>query len=180
MNFGDKCYPVRFPEGRILAITLGTQAGVMPATIVQASGDHVDSCVRSLLAVMFYNGLMNQHDSGLPHPDFYKKALNKVWDFGYGDIKNVKVFPGWAEDNPVKSSQPEVRCTVLERNDRKTMLLVGNIGDACKVELDISALKYSSCRINDAETGKELGAVPKLSLELPKYGYAILIVEPEN
>lgn len=180
MNFGDRDYPVRFPEGRVLAVTLGTQTGVMPATIVQASGNDVELRVRSLVAVMFYFNLMWQWDAGLPHPDFYKNLINKIRDFGYGDIKNVQVFPGWASDNPVKSNQEKVRCTVLKKNNGQTMLMVGNIGDTCKAELDISALKYPSCRISNAETGKEISTGQKVSLELPKYDYALLLVEAKK
>ncbi|MBQ6473135.1 MAG: hypothetical protein IJJ33_14210 [Victivallales bacterium] len=175
-QFGSNVYPRRFPQHYVLSQTIGTQAGCVPVVIVQASRPNADESTRSLLATAFANDLMLMTEAvGLAKPDFFKRALNLVRNFGYAS-PDTKVIPGWRDDNPVRMDRKDVMATVVTRGDGETMLLIGNLGETTAVQVDVSRLGVFSS-FQNAENGNFLGSGKQFHLELDDFGYAIVLLK---
>ncbi|MBQ6474416.1 MAG: hypothetical protein IJJ33_20715 [Victivallales bacterium] len=165
----------RFPESAILANTIGTQAGVYPDIIVKTSvGDMArkERELKSLMSTMCSFGLLHLMDQNLLYRKWFDDAWNLIFDFGFGR-EGVEMFFTW-EKQPVTTTAPHVRMTVLKRKDGKTLLLIGNLGEACFAQLDCSGLGCSKWTLRNAENQALLmdGGLP-----LERHGYALILVE---
>jgi hypothetical protein len=177
-NAGE--YQNRWTESNILADTIGTQAGIVPKIIVSTRGKDKENEAKTLLALMLGFGIMNIVDQGLVYEPFFEKAWNIVYDFGWGD-KDVNIYPFWGkEKQPVTHNGKNVRMTVVTRPpDRlhRTLLMIGNLGDAEKITLDASGLGLFKYTFKDAETYERYSSSgPKCEVEIPKRGYKLIYV----
>jgi len=172
-NGGD--FQERFPESTILANTIGTQAGVYPVPIVSTrAGDmpRRERELKSLMSTMCSFGILHIMDQFLLYRQWFDDAWNLIFDFGFGK-PDVEMFFTW-EKQPVTTTAPHVRMTVLKRKDGKVLLLIGNLGEACFAPLDCSGLGYTKWTLRNAENQALLmdNTVP-----LERHGYALILVE---
>ncbi|MFA6929906.1 MAG: hypothetical protein WCT05_06235 [Lentisphaeria bacterium] len=172
-NGGD--YQVRFPESNILADTIGTQAGVYPFPIVSTRmGDETrkERELKTLMSTMCSFGLMHLMDQGLIYRDWFDKAWNYIFDFGYGR-DDVELFFTW-EKQPVTTDAKDIRMTVAKRKDGKTLLMIGNLGDAVRTKINLSDLGYNEYTLSNAENG---AAVAENTISVDEHGYTLVLIE---
>ena len=158
MKFGRQDFQDRFPEEFNHVQSLGTQTGTIPISIISTSGSKAERLHqhRTLYAVGFAFDMLNFWDSGSREEEnssIFNEMQILVRSFGYG-TKNVKHYPGYERNNPVKSSVKDVKITVLQRNDHKVMLLIGNLGNQANVKLSFNGIKISN--LKNAETNKDI------------------------
>ncbi len=179
-NLGD--YQDRYRESEILADIIGTQAGIIPFTIVTTRKKDPTTELKSMLAMRFGFALMNLYDqsTALHNNPWARKALDIVYDFGYGD-PDVEVLPFYGEKRqPVIQNGKNARMTVVKRPDGRTLLMFGNWGDAETVSCDLSGLKYGFCTVTDAESGKLLARTQEFKFPLERRGYRLILVEDKK
>ncbi len=172
MGYGDTPYPTRFSDAYILTHTLGTQAGCLPWVLVNTAGSNGAKATDTLLPLTFGYDLFCQTGSGLTKTDRWKKVQNFVRNFGYGE-DTTTVWPGWDETNPVKVAAKTTRCTTVRRQDGTVLLLVGNRGKAEKVTLTLPRAGH----VTDALSKAKIAEGKEFSLDLPQYGWKMLIVK---
>ncbi|MBQ6473686.1 MAG: hypothetical protein IJJ33_17000 [Victivallales bacterium] len=170
MHYGDTPYPERFSDAYILTHSLGTQTGCIPFVLLNSTGASGAKATDSLLSLSFSYDLLCQTDAGLTKTDEWKKVQNYIRNFGYGREDTV-VWPGWSEDNPVKLSPGNTRCTTVRRKDGKTLLLLGNRGDEETVRITLAAEQAS-----EALSGARLSIGRTLNVEMPKYGWKMIVL----
>ncbi len=174
-NGGD--YQVRFPESNILADTIGTQAGVYPFIIVSTKmGDEArkERELKTLMSTMCSFGLMHLMDQGIIYRDWFDKAWNYIFDFGYGR-EDVELFFSW-EKQPVSTDTKDIRMTVARRKDGKTLLMIGNLGAAVSAKLNLSGLEYSKYALSNAENG---ASITDNTVSVDEHGYALVLIEKQ-
>ncbi len=174
-NGGD--YQVRFPESNILADTIGTQAGVYPFPIVSTRmGDETrkERELKTLMSTMCSFGLMHLMDQGILYRDWFDKAWNYIFDFGYGR-EDVELFFSW-EKQPVSTDAKDIRMTIAKRKDGKTLMMIGNLGAAVSARLDLSGLEYERYTLSNVEN-----AIPITDNIVPvdEHGYALVLIEKQ-
>ena len=166
----------RFPEGYAIAEICGLQSGTVPAVIVSARvGDEARRGreLRSLMALMCAYGFFTLDEQGIVYRDWFEKAWNTVFDFGWGKPEVKIHFYYDEEPSPVTHNGRDVRLTVAEKADA-ALLLFGNLGDDTDVSFDPSGLHFGGSRISDAETGEELASN---SFHVARHGYRMIKVE---
>jgi hypothetical protein len=174
-NGGD--YQVRFPESTILADTIGTQAGVYPFPIVSTRmGDDArkERELKTLMSTMCSFGLMHIMDQGIIYRDWFDKAWNCIFDFGYGS-DDVEHFFTW-EKQPVTTDAKDIRMTIAKRKDGKTLLMIGNLGPAVSAKLNLDGLQYGKYSLSDAENGT---AIAGNTIAVEERGFALVLVEKQ-
>lgn len=174
-NGGD--YQVRFPESNILADTIGTQAGVYPFPIVSTKmGDdsRKERELKTLMSTMCSFGLMHLMDQGIIYSEWFDKAWNYIFDFGYGS-NDVELFFTW-EKQPVTTEAKDIRMTIAKRKDGKTLLMIGNLGSEVSAKLDLSGLKYGKYSLSNAENG---AAIADSTITVEEHGYALVLIEEQ-
>ncbi|MFA6929902.1 MAG: glycoside hydrolase domain-containing protein [Lentisphaeria bacterium] len=179
---GGGIYQNRFPESYILADIVGTQSGIIPRVIVSTRGAMEDISkaeeVKTLIATSFGFAIMNHCDQGVErgHKE-YAFARDTIFSFGYGD-PSVQIYPFWGkEPQPVRCSAPDIRLTSVVRPDGKTLLLIGNLGEEVRVNLDLSGLRYSRFTATDLYSGNVFEPSTNPVIEIAQHGYALLKVE---
>ena len=166
----------RFPEGYALAEICGRQAGTIPGVIVSTkAGDATrrEKELRSLMALMCAYGFFSLDDQGIVHCDWFEKAWNIVYDFGWGRPETKIHFYYDDGPSPVAHDGKDVRLTVAEKAD-SALLLFGNLGDDVDVTFDSSDLRFKVGKMTDAETGDELSSN---SLHVSRHGYRMIKIE---
>ena len=172
MGYGDTPYPTRFSDAYILTHSLGTQTGCIPWVLVNTTGSNGAKATDTLLPLTFGYNLFCQTGSGLTKTDIWKKVQNFIRNFGYGE-ESTTVWPGWEETNPVKVAAKTTRCTTVKRKDGMILLLVGNRGEAEKAVITLPV----SAEVTEALTGGKVAEGKEFSLDLPKYGWKMLLVK---
>ena len=165
-------YPTRFSDAYILTHTLGKQTGCLPWVLVNTTGSNGAKATDTLLPLTFGYDLFCQTGSGLTKTDRWKKVQNFIRNFGYGE-DTTTVWPGWDERNPVKIRARTTRCTTVRRKDGTILLLIGNRGEAEKVMVTLPR----AAQVTDALSNAKIAAGKEFSLDLPKYGWKMLIVK---
>ena len=177
MKFGRQDWQVRFPESFHLVQSLGTQTGTVPLGIVATGGTKAERLRqhRTLYAAGFAFDMINFTDPGSIEVNggpLFNAMQFLVRNFGYG-TKEVEHFPGYLpESNPVRCTPAQVRITTLKHRNGKAMLLVGNLGKAAQVKLDLRKLPLKN--LKNAETGKD---IDKDTFFLPEHDCAVLAGE---
>ena len=159
------------------AATAGTQAGVVPRTIVSTHSSKLSRAeqVRSLISWSFANGMLNHTDQGvLKNQKDFAVMRDVIFGFGYGRPQNKTIAYYDKEKQPISCNAKSVRTTQVIRPDGKALLMIGNTGDKVKVKFDLSGLNYKSYKITDVFTGKP---VESTELEMPRHGYALWKIE---
>jgi hypothetical protein len=166
----------RFPEGYALTEICGRQAGTVPGVIVSARmGDKArrERELRSLMALMCAYGFFSLDDQGIVRCDWFEKAWNTVYDFGWGR-PDVRIHFYYDETpHPVTHNGKDVRLTVAAKSD-SALLLFGNLGEDAHVSFDLSGLGFAAGRVFDAETGETLKSN---SFHIERHGYRMIKVE---
>ncbi len=166
----------RFPEGYALAEICGRQAGTVPGVIVSTKAGDVTRRgkeLRSLFALMCAYGFFSLDDQGIVYREWFEKAWNIVYDFGWGRPETRIHFYYDEEPSPVVHDGKDVRLTVAEKAD-SALLLFGNLGDDVDVTFDSSGLRFKVGKVTDAETGDELSSN---SLHVSRHGYRMIKIE---
>lgn len=167
-------YQDRFLESQWLADILGIQSGIVPFPIMTCPDKKNE--LDSMLAAMFAYGVMNIYDQGvaLGSNPWIKKVIDIVFDFGYGNPE-VEIYPYWGKrPQPVSHNAKDVRMTVVKRQDGKTLLLFGNLGEKTNIKFDPSGLGYSNFMLTDPETGH---AIEKPEISIGRRSYAMILIE---
>jgi hypothetical protein len=166
----------RFPESYALTEICGRQAGTVPGVIVSARmGDKArrERELRSLMALMCAYGFFSLDDQGIVRCDWFEKAWNTVYDFGWGR-PDVRIHFYYDETpHPVTHNGKDVRLTVAAKSD-SALLLFGNLGEDAHVSFDLSGLGFAAGRVFDAETGETLKSN---SFHIDRHGYRMIKVE---
>ena len=162
----------RFPESFVLADTAGTQSGIIPKTIVSTRGKNREDELRTLIAFGFSYGLLNIFDQGVfIKSKEYRLSRDYPFTFGYGDPK-CQTLPFYGKvEQPVKCSAPAIRTTQVIHPEGKTLLLIGNPGEATVAEFDVTKLNYGKYKVIDVFSNKEL---PRAAVKIGKRSYAML------
>ena len=173
MQFSRRDYQDRFSEAFHIVQSLGTQTGTIPENISLTSGSpqEREHQQRTMFATCFAFDMLNLGDPGSVEENIplYFKTLSMVRGFGYG-TDDVEHFPGYEmAKNPVKCTPASVRITTCKHKDGRIMLLVGNLGGAARVKLDLSAMPIRE--LKNAETG---AAIINGEFDLAKHDFAIL------
>lgn len=180
MNYGGQDYQDRFPRRFTYPESLGTQTGTIPIVLIQSVNDTPDWVARTILATTFGYDLLHYRDGTSKIPPFFVRAINLVRNFGYGD-PGVAVYPGWHEDNPVKLSGADaLATTVIGKDQKSALILIGGFGPAGILKLDVSRLGMRKPSAINAETGKPVGSGQLLGVALPKKEYKILLIRESN
>ena len=79
----------------------------------------------------------------------------------------------WDDRNPVKVTAKTTRCTTVRRKDGTVLLLIGNRGKAEKVTLTLPR----AARVTDALSNAEIAGGKDFSIDLPQYGWKMLLVK---
>ena len=172
MGYGDTPYPTRFSDEYILTHTLGRQVGCIPWVLVNTTGSNGAKATDTLLPLTFGYDLFCQTGSGLTKTDSWKKVQHFVRNFGYGE-DSTTVWPGWDESNPVKVKAKTTRCTTVRRKDGTVLLLVGNRGGAEKATVTLPR----AAQVADALSNAKIADGKEFSLDLPQYGWKMLLVK---
>ena len=170
-------YYDRFPDSYVLSDLAGTQAGVVPRTIVSTHSSKLSRAeqVRSLISWSFANGMLNHTDQGvLKGQKDYQVMRDEIFSFGYGRPQNKTIAFYDKEKQPITCNAAKVRTTQVIRPDGKALLMIGNTGDKVKAKFDLSGLKYGKYKVTDLFTGQE---IVKPEIELPRHGYALWKIE---
>ena len=166
----------RFPESYALTEICGRQAGTVPGVIVSARmGDKArrERELRSLMALMCAYGFFSLDDQGIVRCDWFEKAWNTVFDFGWGR-PDVRIHFYYDETpHPVTHNGKDVRLTVAAKSD-SALFLFGNLGEDAHVSFDLSGLGFAAGRVFDAETGETLKSN---SFHIERHGYRMIKVE---
>ena len=171
-------FPIRFPEGYTLANVVGAQSGKGTRFIVSGKYGKTEaeneSVLHSLIGYMCAYGCFSIVDQGLIHRDWFEKAWNIPFDYGWGKPE-VEQFQYWNEEKavPVTHTGRNVRVSVGRKKD-SALVMFGNLGDAENITFDLAGLGFGSdAKVTDAETGKPFEGT-KLSLD--RFGYRMLLV----
>ena len=166
----------RFPEGYTLAEITGGQTGKGSRFIVSTKKGDVgrqERELKSLMGFMCAYGVFAIADQLILKRDWFEKAWNCVFDFGWGRPKVEQHFYWDGKPQPVSHDGRDVRLTVGVKRDA-ALLMFGNLGDAAEVAFDISGLGFGRTRVLDAETGAALGGGRN---RVDRHGYRIVRVE---
>ena len=166
----------RFPEGYTLAEITGGQTGKGARFIVSAKkGDRArqERELKSLMGFMCAYGVFSIADQMIPKCDWFSRAWNMVFDYGWGrpHVKQHFYYDGNLQ--PVSHDGKDVRLTVAEKKN-SALLMFGNLGDDADVTFDVGGLGFGDVVLRDALTGETLSA-PKVHLD--RHGYAMVLVE---
>ena len=176
-HYGSCDYQDRFQAPYILTECLGTQTGTVPNILVQASGEEkIPWIYRTMLATIFAYDLMPFYLHQSPLLPVIKNTVNKIYGFGYGN-PGVQVFPGWSPVNPVRLSRPDAKVTAAIKPRDAALLMIGDMGNGGELEIDLSGLKFTGCKVYNAENGQLIGESAKVKITLKKHDFALLKVE---
>ena len=173
-NGGD--FQDRFPEGYTLAEITGGQTGKASRFIVSTKKGDVarqERELKSLMGFMCAYGVFALNDQLILRRDWFEKAWNMVFDFGWGRPGVEQHFYWDGKPQPVSHNGRDVRLTVAKKPG-SALLMFGNLGDAAEFSFDVSGLALGDVRLVDAETGATL---EKPTLRIDRHGYRIVKVE---
>ena len=166
----------RFPESYSITEIAGLHAGTIPQVIVSARNGDAERRgreLRTLMAHMCAYGYFSLSDQEIVPRDWFVKAWNIVYDFGWGR-PHVKIHHYYDETpSPVRHDGKDVRLTVASKPG-SALLLFGNLGDDADVTFDASGLGFGNVKVSDAETGK---ALPGNRFRIDRHGYRMFKVE---
>ena len=118
-------------------------------------------------------GYFSLSDQEIVPRDWFVKAWNVVYDFGWGK-PDVTIHLFYDETpSPVTHDGKDVRLTVASKAD-SALLLFGNLGNGTEVSFDASGLGFGNVKVSDAETGK---ALPGNRFRIDRHGYRMFKVE---
>ena len=130
--------------------------------------------LKTLMSTMCSFGLMHIMDQGIIYRDWFDKAWNCIFDFGYGS-DDVEHFFTW-EKQPVTTDAKDIRMTIAKRKDGKTLLMIGNLGPAVSAKLNLDGLQYGKYSLSDAENGT---AIAGNTIAVEERGFALVLVEKQ-
>ena len=127
----------------------------------------------SLVAYMCAYGVFALNDQLILRRDWFEKAWNTVFDFGWGRPEVEQHFYWDGKPQPVSHNGRDVRLTVAKKPGA-ALLMFGNLGDATDVTFDVSGLSFREARLVDAETGAAFDA-PRIHID--RHGYRLVRID---
>ena len=118
-------------------------------------------------------GVFAISDQPILRRDWFEKAWNTVFDYGWGRPDVEQHFYWDGKPQPVSHDGRDVRLTVAKKPG-SALLMFGNLGDAAEFSFDVSGLALGDVRLVDAETGTSL---EKPTLRIDRHGYRLVKVE---
>jgi hypothetical protein len=175
--YGASDFQTRFSEGYILSESLGTQTGCVPQVLVKISGNDKLRVSRTFIATALAYDLTIVENCGGLNPKLWQLIKKIIMNFGYGTDK-VAVYPCWKKQNFIKPLSQGVKVALYQKTNKSMLVVSGFEHRAGEVSVDIKGLRYSSVKVYDAETGREVKVKNGvIKIFLPKHDFKILIIE---
>ena len=175
--YGPDPQQSKYPHDLLRTETLGLQTGNIPLAL--ATVKDAESAEERELAYRTRFGTLFVHEIKWRYKGTGAQLMNKVLDFGYGR-EDCRVRNYWDPGYPVKTSNPEVKSILLEREGKLLLVLTTWNGEpeTVKVSLDSERLGHDFTQALDAETGESIPfRQEELQLDMAGYGVRMLQVE---
>jgi hypothetical protein len=174
--YGPDPQQSKYSHDLLRAETIGLQTGNIPlalATVKDAeSAEERERAYRTRFGTLFV------HEIKWRYKGVGAELMTEVLDFGYGR-EDCRVYNYWDPDDPVATSNSEVKSILLER-DGKLMLVLTTWNDepeTVTVTLETDLLRLAPEQVLDAETDESIEFDGhEFTLEMEGYGVRVIRV----
>ncbi len=177
-NYGSSDFQTRFPDGYILATTIGTQSGCVPSVLIEITGNEKERVSRTFIATVLAYDIPLVYSQGGLDAKALRTTFEKLYKFGYG-LPDVESFPCWKNQKYVLINGAGIKMAVHRRNDGNAIIAVSDFsGKDNSCEIDFAGLGLGPLKVSNMETNTTLILQgTKAELKIPKYEFVLLLAE---
>ena len=176
-RYGPQPAQAKYSADLLRAQSLGRQTGNYPLAIADTKGDAESKAQRQKAARTRWAALLvHEIKCGITSERYPEPLV----EFGYG-LPDCRVYNYWAEDAPMKVSDPRCKWLLLHREGQLMMLLCSWNGkdSTVRASLDLGTLGLAVSDVINAETGEKVTSLKDGSFSFEMNGYGVRIFRLE-